>query len=74
MARQLEPSSSYSTFLWALVFAFAHLHNLATASAQRPSLASIFPVWSFLWNNKIIVKVVSVLYFYHVLYFFAFMD
>lgn len=65
MARQREPTNSYSAFLWALIFALAHLHYLVTASAQRPSLTSISPVWPFLWNNKIILnKVVSALYFY----------
>lgn len=66
MARQLEPTNSYSAFFWALIFALAHLHHLVTASAQMPSLTSISPVWPSLRNNKIILnKVVSALYFYH---------
>lgn len=40
----------------ALIFALTHLHHLVTAFAQRPSLTSIFPVWPFLWKNKIILK------------------
>lgn len=72
MARQLEPTNSYSAFFSALVFALAHLHHLVAASAQRPRLISISPVWPFLWNKTILKSLiftrVCIFYIYVLLY------